>query len=405
MPSFRKRGDNWEYRIQYYDTTGKRREKAKGGFRTKAEAKLAADYAAVDVQEGHTQKIDKKMTVSKYLDIWFELYKPTVKVSSHRNRATSINQINNVIGDVLLVNLTNSFYQETLNKLSKKYAKNTLLSIHAVMGMMMKQAIKDGYFKENIIRDVRLPKTVVEVFDEDVDDEEIVFWEQEDIVGFHNHFDTYFNSVGYKRNTRYRRYLMYEKQRDFVMIMTGLYAGLRIGEICALKMSDVNIEEGLINVNKTYLILNKQLKSDFTLGPPKTKASRRVVPMTNVLIKEFRKMLNYQKEYKMMFRKTYNDDGFVFTDNTGHPTPPRNMRYRLDTVIGKAGIKEITPHGLRHSYTALLIESDVPIKLIQKRLGHSDIKTTLNIYAHVSKNVTDSSNDKMNETLDNMLSK
>lgn len=403
MPSFRKRGDKWEYRIQYYDTTGKRREKAKGGFRTKADAKLAADYASVDVQEGHVSSIDKRMTVGRYLDIWFELYKPTVSISSHRNRQTTINQINNVIGDVLLLNLNHSMYQKLLNDLSKTYATNTLMNITAVMGMMMKQAVRDGYFKSNILVGFKVPKQSKVDFDEDMTD--LLFWEKEDIIGFHQHFEKYFNSFAYKRNTRHRRHLLYERHRDYVMIMVGLYSGLRIGEICALKTSDINFDDSTINVNKTYIILNGQLKSDFKLGPPKTKSSKRIVPMTDVLQSEMKKMLSMQREFKMMFRKSYNDSEFIFTDKTGHPIPPRNMRYRLETVIGKAKIRSITPHGLRHSYTALLIESEVPIKLIQKRLGHSSIKTTLNIYAHISKNVMDQSNDKMNDTINRMISR
>lgn len=405
MASFRKHGDTWEYRIRYYDVTGKRKEISKRGFKTKAEARKAAEYVSVDIQEGVVSELNKKVTVRDYLKTWFELYKPTVKVSSHRNRATTINQINSVMGDVLLVNLTSSLYQKYLNQLAEKYAKNTLMNIQAVMGMMSKQAIRDGYFMTNITVGIRIPKATDDVFVEESDEEEIVFWETEDIVGFHSYYEKYFNSKQYKHNTRHARHLMYEKQRDYVMIMTGLYAGLRIGEICSLKSSDIDLENDTINVNKTYVVLNGQRKDDFVLGPPKTKSSRRTVPIVDILKTEVTKMLKYQKEFKMMFRDSYSDDGFIFTDKTGHPIPPRNMRYKLRTLVGKAKVHEITPHGLRHTYTSLMIESGVPLKEIQVRLGHSTSATTLDIYSHINKNVTINSNDQMNDTINRFLSK
>lgn len=86
MASYRKRGDNWEYRITYYDPiTNKRREKTKKGFRTKKEAMVAAAQAEINIDQDFFEK-DDNIRLASYLDKWFEDYKPTVKESSWKNK-------------------------------------------------------------------------------------------------------------------------------------------------------------------------------------------------------------------------------------------------------------------------------------------------------------------------------
>lgn len=398
MPSFRKRGDKWEYRIQYYDTTGKRREKAKGGFRTKADAKLAADYASVDVQEGHVSSIDKKMTISKYLDIWFELYKPTVKLSSHRNRATIITMIKKKFGDTLLNNLTNSAYQKQLNELSLKYSKNTLTGIHVVMKMMMKQAISDGYFKSDILQGVKIPKGIET-------DTKINYWQNEDIVNFHKYHEKQINSLSHQASIKHNSYLVYQTQRDYVMLMTCLYTGLRIGETCVLQMDDVDLNNRTINVNKTYVLGERFRDVDFQLGTPKTKAAYRSVPIPDILYVEMVKMLKLQKEYKMMFRNVFADRDFIFTNTRGLPFPPQSVGKKLKTIIKNADLPLITTHGLRHTHTSILIQSGVHVKEAQERLGHSSFSTTMGIYGHIDKEVIIESTKKMNDFIDRIVPK
>lgn len=119
--------------------------------------------------------------------------------------------------------------------------------------------------------------------------------------------------------------------------------------------------------------------------PPKTQSSIRNVPVPPQVINQLRVLKHVQERIKEKERGNYVDEDFVFADHTGQPEPARNFNYRMATYIKKAGVKKITPHNLRHTYTALMIDAGIDIKEAQRRLGHSSAKTTLDIYSHIMK--------------------
>lgn len=362
MASFRKRNDSWEYRIKYVDPiTGKKREKTKGGFRTKKEAQIAASEVEINIENNFFEKNDN-VTIAEYLDIWFDIYKHSIKESSWKSRLDSIKVIKKRVGNVQLKKVSLSLYQNLLNQLGNDYARNTLLSIHQVFSMMIKQAVRDQYFKTNPITDAKLPR---EKYTKE-DTEEIKYWEKEELNSFLN-------------------YLKDKKQeKELTIFLLMAFSGLRIGEAVCLKWEDVDFESATVNVNKT-IFHKKGLRSDYILIEPKTKSSKRKVPIPPQVIKQLKNWKHKQNQIKMQYRDTFLDLNFIFADKTGHPTPARNFNYKLSTYARKANVPQITPHALRHTYTALLIEAEIDVKEIQIRLGHSSIKTTLDVYAHISK--------------------
>jgi integrase len=95
-----------------------------------------------------------------------------------------------------------------------------------------------------------------------------------------------------------------------------------------------------------------------------------------------------QNEIKLRKRMIYHEKGFIFAREDGHPQLRKVVETRLKRLLKKAGIKKnITPHSFRHTHTSLLIEAGVGIKEIQQRLGHTDVNTTMNIYAHMTANM------------------
>lgn len=387
MATFRQRGSSWEYRISYSDPiTGKRKEKSKSGFKTKKEAKIAADDVEVEINHGYI-KNEQSTTISIYLDIWFDTYKDTVKNTSLRNRVSSINVIKKHIGDVLLIKINYSFYQKFLNKLSKEYAKNTLTSIHQVMSMMIKSAVRDSYFKFNPIADCKIPRY-------DNEKEKIKFLENDELELFLSYCKTDIT----KKRAKDFSHIVYDKERDYALILLMVYGGLRIGEMTALKIEDYNKFSKEIDVNKTYAttsIVNN--KNAFEIVPPKTKSSYRKIPLPEIAWKQLEKWILLRKSFKLMYINQFDEQQFLFPETTGAPLPLRNTRYKVTNITKKSGIdKHITPHDLRHTYTSLLIQADIPIKEIQSLLGHSSIKTTLDVYAHVTKEKKAESIDKFN---------
>lgn len=366
MVSFRQRGKDWEYRIPYYDpVTQKRREKSKKGFRTKKEAATEAAIVQAEINGDFVRK-DDNITISSYIDLWFEKYKLTVKKSSWDSRYDSIIVIKKNLGSCRVKDVTEKIYEGFLNKIAPEYAKNTLTNIHQVFNMMIREAVRDSYFKENPIHAVNLPKKAkekkVEELDEDLKD--MKFWEKEEIKLF-------LQVVSRKG-----------RPRDLAMFLLLIYSGLRIGEAVALTWDKVDFKKSEIKVRYT-LFREKDLKSNYELLSPKTESSIRNVPVPPQVIMQLRILKNVQEQVKNDVGELYKDEDFVFADNSGMPEPARNFNYRMATYIKKAGVTKITPHNLRHTYASLLFAAGIDLKEAQRRLGHSSSKTTLDVYSHV----------------------
>ncbi|ATL43625.1 MULTISPECIES: tyrosine-type recombinase/integrase [Elizabethkingia] len=157
-------------------------------------------------------------------------------------------------------------------------------------------------------------------------------------------------------------------------ILITLSSGLRIGEVCALKWSDIDLEKGVIHVRRTiqriYVIENGTRKTQVLIDTPKTKGSNREIPMTKTLINMIKPL-----------KKIVNDDFFILT-NDEKPTEPRTYRSYYFLFMEKLGLPLVKFHCLRHSFATRCIESNADYKTVSVLLGHANISTTLNLYVH-----------------------
>lgn len=178
-----------------------------------------------------------------------------------------------------------------------------------------------------------------------------------------------------------------------------LYTGLRRGELTALLWSDIDFSEKMITVNKSYSYKTHAIKST------KTAAGNRVVPIPDVLLGYLENLPktsflvfpntvgNYMTDaawerlwqsYMSVLNRKYGD--FVHT--------PRDRRKALPVVIDT-----FTPHCLRHTYATMLYDAGVDVLTAKEYLGHTDIKTTLSIYTHLSRERSSTDIDKFNRFL------
>lgn len=154
------------------------------------------------------------------------------------------------------------------------------------------------------------------------------------------------------------------------------YCGLRKGEALALKISDVK---------KDYLIINKTITKESFNGKriiltPKSKSSNRIIKLDLFTQIELARLVIY---YKKHFNN-YNSDFYLFGGDK--PISCTTLERKKNEYCKKAGVKRIRIHDFRHSHATLLYNKNIKIKLIQERLGHSDINITLNTYVHTNKN-------------------
>ncbi|MEV2908920.1 site-specific integrase [Paenibacillus larvae] len=177
--------------------------------------------------------------------------------------------------------------------------------------------------------------------------------------------------------------------RDYAIFLTLAYTGMRVGELCALKWSDIDFLEQTISITKTYCNPTGNTKS-YDLLTPKTKSSKRVIIVDKIVLDELKQLQADQRKIKMHFRETFHDKNFVFAqkdkDNAGYPIYIKLIAIRMARLLKLARINaNFTPHSLRHTHTSLLAEAGVSLEQIMQRLGHKSDETTKNIYLHVTK--------------------
>ena len=167
-------------------------------------------------------------------------------------------------------------------------------------------------------------------------------------------------------------------QSHFTFTGLGIYislsTGLRIGEICALKWSDINVVDGTITISRTieriYIIEGEEKHTELVINTPKTRNSCREIPMSKELLAMIKPL-----------KKVVNDDFYVLT-NDERPTEPRTYRNYYNGLMEKLEIPKLKYHGLRHSFATRCIEAGCDYKTVSVLLGHSNISTTLNLYVH-----------------------
>ena len=160
-------------------------------------------------------------------------------------------------------------------------------------------------------------------------------------------------------------------QSHFTFTGLGIYislsTGLRIGEICALKWSDINVTDGTITVSRTieriYIIEGEKKHTELVINTPKTKNSCREIPMSKELLAMIKPL-----------KKVVNEDFYVLT-NDERPTEPRTYRNYYNGLMAKLDIPKF-------SFATRCIEAGCDYKTVSVLLGHSNISTTLNLYVH-----------------------
>lgn len=185
-------------------------------------------------------------------------------------------------------------------------------------------------------------------------------------------------------------------------VMLG--TGLRVGEVTGLRWCDIDLEDGIIDVNHTLVYYDHRTSEGkkgcyFNVNTPKTEAGNRQVPMLDfvkeafVMEKERQELLGVHCEATI---DGYTD--FIFLNRFGQPQHQSTLNKAIRRIIRDCNdeqfLKTENPevllphfscHSLRHTFTTRMCEAGVNIKVIQDTLGHKDITTTLNIYTDVTK--------------------
>ena len=334
--------------------------------RTKKEVKQKTKEAEIAfLQNGSTRFQASNITTYKELaSLWWESYKHTVKPNTQLNvRRLLDNHILPLFGSYKLNKLTTPLIQNVVNKLADKTNKGEegaflyYDSLHALNKRILQYGVVMQAIPFNPAREVILPRNT-----QKAKREKVKHFENQELKKFLDYLDSL-------DLNRYRYY--YENTLYKFLLATGC----RINEALALSWSDIDLENSVVHITKT---LNYKQETN----SPKSKSSLRDIDIdqaTVSMLKQYR--LRQTKEAW----KIGKSETVVFSDFINEYPNNRTLQTRLRTHFKRADVPNIGFHGFRHTHASLLLNSGIPYKELQHRLGHSQLSMTMDIYSHLSK--------------------
>lgn len=385
-------GAKWEYIIEVgvNPRSGKRKQASKGGFNTKDEAEKAATVAEYELLN-KTYVQESNVNFKDFSKQWKENYAITnkVKKGTLRIREHEINLLMQYFEYLPLKDIKKKDYQKALNGLKVKgYSENTISGVHTTGGMIFRLAIEWEQIKNDPTKGAKVPKDKVTVEEIENNEEIPKYLEKEDLALF------------------LKAASKFGLENDYEIFMTLAYTGMRVGELCVLRDTDLNTQEETLSITKTlYNPTNNRRK--YEIETPKTKKSIRKITIDKELIKPLNKLITKQKSVKMKYRTTYHNKGFIFAYSNdelpGYPYYIKFIENRMARLLKLAGLnQDLTPHSLRHTHVSLLAEAGVSLPDIMDRLGHEDDDITKTVYLHVTKTKKKEASQKFSELMRNL---
>lgn len=345
---FFRRGRGWAGLISVPDhRTGQtRREYLRG--RSRSEVIQQAE----DIRKTALSGSDDTITVGEWLNHWFDSYVSGLRTNTRMTYESLIRcHILPVLGAVPLCKLTADDIVSMLSDSS--LAPKTRQLIQNMFARSLKQALQARKIWRNVAQTV--PPIRIERQDHRV-------LSREELSAF----------LTVARKSKY--WLAY------LLIVS---AGLRRGEALAMRWSDVALESGRITIRQTLVKTRRGLMTN----PPKTKLSKRTIPLPDFATAALSDVPARSRH------------GLVISTSRGDLVDPDLVWSDYRKLLRSAGLPRITLHDLRHTHASLLLKSGVGLSDISRRLGHSTIRTTADIYAHEVPGEADIAATKMNEII------
>ena len=178
------------------------------------------------------------------------------------------------------------------------------------------------------------------------------------------------NLLSKSQQIRLQKYLSANPNLTSLGIALSLFTGLRIGELCALKWSDIDLSKRTISVTKTIQRIRVTGGTKLMITEPKSNSSVREIPIPDCMI-------------PLIKRYTASKDCYLLSSSS-KPVEPRVMQYRFQKLLKKANLPSIHFHALRHMFATNCVEMGFDVKSLSEILGHSGVEITLNRYVHSS---------------------
>jgi integrase len=360
-----KRGSTWSYVVRVREpATGSRRARWVGGFATEQDAKAARDVARVDARKGATVS-PAKLTVGEYLADWQETWRTQVRPTTMASYAMHCRvYIAPRIGGQRLQDLTPSMVSNLYADLQSEAGLSpaTVRRVAATLHKALTVAVRRKLISYNPAAAgvVDLPKV-----DPDADGaDELRVWTAAELAKFLEHV------CG---------------DRLFPIWRLAAWTGMRRGELAGLIWRDVDLDTGVVRVQRARVIVSS---ADVRESKPKTRKGRRNVDLDVVTLAALKAWQARQQAERDDWPGEWPDHDLVFTLQDGTALNPAHLsrafvRHVRAANAQKAKLPTIRFHDLRHTHASLMLAAGVPVKVVSERLGHATPGFTLNVYQHL----------------------
>lgn len=287
-------------------------------------------------------------TYKKHVIKWLNEKKSYVKESTYANYSYIVyNYIIPYVGNYNVKKLNKKVFQDLILNLHEKSLSNkTIKDIIMVIKSSLRKV-----FEENKIKSFSL---------------KLVYPKEKNIKTM--------NVLSKNEQHILMEYIIKNISDKNVGILLSLLCGLRIGEVCALKWENIDLENKIIHITKTiqriYIKENNTILSKVVITNPKTIKSNRDIPINDFM---YEKLINLRK----------NNNVFVLSGNAQY-IEPRTYRNYFTKILKSLNLRHFKYHALRHTFASNLISLKIDYKTVSELLGHSNISLTLNLYVHPS---------------------
>lgn len=330
--------------------TGKRNRVFRNVKGSKRDANAVMHRLIAEMEQGKVVKKSNK-SVAEWMEEWLSLYLPNIEETTRVGYKTKIKcYIIPAIGHIQIGSLRAEHVQKMVNdmmarNLSPKNIRDAYNNINAAM----KKAVVLRYIAYNPCEGVVLPK--LKKYRAQVYDQKLI----------HQLLD------------------MTRGTDLYLPVFLCVTVGLRRGEMLALRWDDIDFYNKLLKVRHNMVRGEK----GYIIKAPKSEAGIRDIAIGDEVLEELRLARSQYLSDAFSYGPGFQNLGFVVRQADGSPYKPDSMTQKWERFLEESGLPKIRLHDLRHSNATALIQAGVNPRVVQQRLGHSDVSITLNTYTHV----------------------
>lgn len=356
-----KQGDKWMFKliVGIDPGTGKKIMTTRRGFKTKKEAQAAYMKLKQEIDSGLLSK--QSLLFEDIFKEWWDIHSKTIKPSTKYSKLSKFDKhILPRFGKLKIKEITKGYCQRVINEIADEI--NSVNDIKIQANLVFKYAVKMDYILKNPMEYVTIPKKEETFL---AAKEERNYWTKNEVKEF----------LKLAKNHMSMQY--------FMMFYLLIYTGMRKGELVALTWDDIDLKEQTININKTMFFE----KGKEIVQTAKKYASNRTIDIDSHTTKLLTSWKVKQKEL-LLADGINKKPSHILLRGDLRPIRLAYPNELLNNFITIYDLHSITIHGLRHTHASMLFEAGASIKEVQARLGHKDIQTTMNVYTHVSKTMS-----------------